>query len=68
MIGYVPKVWSSVPMAVQWVPNINWIIFSLLLAVQIGSDIFYPSRGHRRLACLVRGILWFIHPIISPLP
>ena len=26
-IGYEPKVWSSVPMAV-WVPHINWIVFS----------------------------------------
>ena len=37
-VGYVPKVWTSIPMAV-WVPAINWFVFSLLGAVQIGITI-----------------------------
>lgn len=33
-VAYLPKVWSSVPRSV-WVPNINWIVFCLVLGVQI---------------------------------
>jgi putative membrane protein len=43
-VAYVPKAWSSVPMAV-WVPNINWVVFAMVLAIQIGVTvaIFFTS-------------------------
>ena len=37
-VVYVPKSWSSVPIS-AWVPNINWLVFSLVLAIQSGATV-----------------------------
>jgi hypothetical protein len=37
-VAYVPKTWSSVPRS-AWVPNINWTVFLLVLAIQTGATV-----------------------------
>ena len=50
-VAYVPKEWLSVPFVV-WIPNINWIVFIVVILCQVGlTCLVFLFREEKDITC-----------------